>query len=498
MNKSIKYAGIATATLLAVAPAATPLFNGASVLTNTESTAKATYGEAHQEDAYNAFQGTFHDYNSATQADFLYGSTFALLNTNNRYTYSGLFLANGIVRPIHPQYQNWASDLDVTALLNEIIFVVVPANGESASEWKSEMLAAAEHGGSVSYRVVGLAMSSVKDHATWSNQELIKYLKPYELNGKALDKTVTAKTEVQQDEIHAMNVNFETPIDGYVGESKSDFSSNGKYPLVIKDNKGNVVNPQDVTSTFFDGLSLTTVINASQLPKVGKVTQKMTVKFNRNEYRGLFANLKQISVNGVSYQGGMLNKIFDKVNNSITLTRVINTTLNNYTDTKLDGVATVPVLNMGDKNITTTLYDGKEHAIMGRGLGQGTDWYTDTKRVNNATGAVYYRVSTNEWVKASDVSYRDKDKDTNTGDNNGDAALKDVTDLPAGSVVELGGIPGYVYSIFDINGTQSKVRHLASGTTWRTDKKATDANGDTYYRVSSNEWVHQGDGVTLK
>ena len=494
MKKSIKYAGVAATTLLAVAPVAAPAFNGSSVAPTTANTAKATYGTAAQQDAYNAFDATFKDYNNATQADFYWGATATGILEQNRFTYSSTYLSNGILKPLHPQYQSMTNDLDVTALLNEIVFVVVPANGESVSEWKSDMVAAGEHGGSVSYRIVGLAMSDVKDHATWSNQELVKYFKPYELNGNALDKTVTAKTAVQQDEIHAMNINFDTPVDGYVGESKSDFDSNGKYPVTITDNKGNKVDAEDITSTFFNGLDAATIINGTELPKAGTVTQKMTIKFNRNEYKALFADLDQININGNGFSGGLISKVWDKVNNSVTVTRTINVGLDNYTDSSVNGVVTTPVTDMGNPTAVTHLYDGKGNQIVGRALAQGTDWFTDTKRVNNNGGEVMYRVSTNEWVKASDVSYADKT--TDGGDTNTDGSgLTNVTALPAGSVVTLAGPAGFVYTLFGKDGATA-TRGLAGDSAWQTDQKATDANGNTYYRVSTDEWIQQANGVT--
>ena len=437
MKKSVIYSGFAAATLIAVAPVAAPVLNANSVVPTVSKTAQATYSNSVQEDAYNTFDSTFKNYNTATQADFVYGSAFALLNTNNRYTYSAELL-NGILRPLHPQYQSVINDLDVVACLNGIVFVVVPADGQTSSEWQQSMISAGQSGGSVNYRIVGLAASTVKDHATWSNQQLVKYFEPYKLNGHALDKTVYAKTEVSQQKVHAMNIDFDTPVDGYVGQPKTDFGTTGEYPITIKDNLGNKVDPQDVTSTFFNGLDLATIINASTLPKAGTVVQKMTIKFNRNEYNALFNDLNQITINGEEYSGGLLSKVWDKVNNSVTLTRQIDV---------------------------------------------GVDNFTDTKRVNNNTGEVYYRVSTNEWVKASDVSYADKDD--NTGDT---AGLTNITDLPSGSTVSLAGPQGFVYSLYKTDGTTGN-RGLAGDSAWMTDKQATDSNGNTYYRVSTDEWI---------
>ncbi|AKP68068.1 SLAP domain-containing protein [Companilactobacillus ginsenosidimutans] len=493
MKKSIKYAGFAAATLIAAAPVAAPILNATSMAPNTENTAKASFGTSTQEDAYNTFDSTFKNYNSATQLDFVHGATFALLQSQNRLPYSAE-MVNGILRPLHPQYQSSLNDLSVVALLNQIVFVVVPADGQTTSEWQTAMRAAGQHGGQVNYRIVGLAMSDVADHALWSNQQLVKYFEPVKLNGKALDKTVYAKTSVTQQEVHAMNINFETPVDGYVGQSKSDFSTTGKYPITIQDNLGNKVDPQDVTSTFFNGLDLATIINGTTLPKAGKVVQKMTVKFNRNEYNALFNDLDQITINGEEYSGGLLSKVWDKVNNSVTLTRQIDVTLDNYTDKDIKGVVTTPIVNMGDSSIVTHMYDGKGNRISGRALAQGTDWYTDTKRLNNNTGEVMYRVSTNEWVKAADISYADKDTDTDTGDT---AGLTDITNLPANSTVTLDGPAGFVYSLYGSDGKTAS-RGLAGDSAWLADKQAKDSNGNVYYRVSTNEWIMQGTGVTLK
>ncbi|MQS89633.1 SLAP domain-containing protein [Companilactobacillus mishanensis] len=493
MKKSIKYAGIAAATLLVAAPTVAPAFNG-NVATQSQ-TAKASFSTSQQEDAYNAFDATWKDYNTATQLDFAYAGATGF--TNNRLTYGANWL-NSIVKPLHPQYQNYFNDFDSSLALGEVVFVVVPGNGESTSEWKSDMLAAAEHGTTgVSYRIVGLPMSDVKDHATWSNQELVKYFSPVEMNGKALDKTVTAKTEVATQEVHAMNINFDTPVQGYVGEPKSDFDANGKHPITITDNTGATVTPQDVTSTYFKGTDvLGTTLNASQLTTAGTVTQKMTVKFNRNEYAAILNDIDQINVNGQGYQGGLLNKIFDKAHNSVTLTRQINVGLDNYSNSDVNGVVTTPVVDMGNNTIVTHLYDENGTKIVGRALSQGTDWFTDTKRVNNNGGEVMYRVSTNEWVKASDVSYADKTTDTDNGGDNNASGLTDITDLPANSTVSLDGPAGFVYSLFTSDGTAA-TRGLAGLSSWSTDKTAKDAQGNVYYRVSTNEWIQAGSGVTL-
>ncbi|WP_099973946.1 SLAP domain-containing protein [Lactobacillus terrae] len=407
MKKSVKYAGIAAAALLTVAPAVAPVMN-TTVPTQTQ-TAKATFDPATEEDAYNVFDATWKDYNNATQADFAYGAGFALAETNNRLTYSGQWAANGIVKPLHPQYQSVTNDADVTLALNEIVFLVVPPVGMTSSEWQNQMFAAAQHGGSVQYRIVGYSMQTIKDHALWSNQQIVNTFPAYKLNGHSLDKTVTSKTASTQQVSHALNINYATPVNGYVGESKSDFYQGGKYPLTIKNNLGETVNPQDVTSTFFKGTDiLGTTLDASTLPTAGVVTQKMTIKFNRNEYSALLNDMDQITINGQTFaaNSNMFSKVWDKINNTVTVTRQINVTTDNYTDTAIDNIVDTPIVNLSNDTIVTHVYDANGKLIANRALAQGTGWVTDTKRVNNATGQVYYRVATGEYVKAEDVTLR--------------------------------------------------------------------------------------------
>ncbi|WP_099973944.1 hypothetical protein [Lactobacillus terrae] len=294
MKKSIQYAGIAAATLLAVAPLATPMMG--VELPSASQTAKATMDPATELDAYNTFDATFRDYNSSSRADFLKSAVSTAAMTNNRFTYSftGTGLTAGvdildILAPVHPQFQSLSNDGDVTLGLNEIVFLVVPPVGMSTSEWIGQMRAAGQNGGSVQYRIVGFAMQTIKDHALWSNEQIVRDLTPYSLAGKKLDKTVTAKTTSVTQVSHALNINYATPVDGFVGESKSDFYTNGKFPLTIKNNLGETVTPQDVTSTFFKGTDiLGTTLGASTLTTAGVVTQKMTIKFNRTEYSALF------------------------------------------------------------------------------------------------------------------------------------------------------------------------------------------------------------------
>uniref|UniRef100_UPI0019D6B917 SLAP domain-containing protein n=1 Tax=Companilactobacillus metriopterae TaxID=1909267 RepID=UPI0019D6B917 len=219
--------------------------------------------------------------------------------------------------------------------------------------------------------------------------------------------------------------------------------------------------------------------------------QKMTIKFNRNEYSALLNDMDQITINGQNFSGGLLTKVWDKVNNTVTVTRQINVTTDNYTDTAIDDVVDTPIVNLSNDTIVTHVYDANGNQIANRALAQGTGWKTDTKRVNNATGQVYYRVATGEYVKAEDVTLRG----TSTTTPSTGSELTDITDLTGSHTVSL-DTPGFVYPLYTAAGSQAG-RNVAGGTSWITDKTAKDAEGNTYYRVATDEWVMAGNGVNF-
>lgn len=100
-----------------------------------------------------------------------------------------------------------------------------------------------------------------------------------------------------------------------------------------------------------------------------------------------------------------------------------------------------------------------------RSLSSTTDWQVDRKKT--IKGETYYRVSSNEWVKAEHVfEYSSIDEVITTQDK--------------------------VTPLYDSRGKQSVSRSLAGNTSWQTDK-STVINGQKYYRVSTIEWLSAAD-----
>ncbi|WP_125710255.1 hypothetical protein [Companilactobacillus zhongbaensis] len=118
-----------------------------------------------------------------------------------------------------------------------------------------------------------------------------------------------------------------------------------------------------------------------------------------------------------------------------------------------------------DKYAELYAFDPKtdQPTIGNRMLGQFTDWKSDgLKEYANES---YYRVSTNEWVKASQV-YRYENK---TGVLTGRRAISPI-----------------------VNNNTNQIANLPGGTDWAYDRIAflNDQDG-AYYRISGNQFVNE-------
>ncbi|MFC6207921.1 DUF5776 domain-containing protein [Levilactobacillus tongjiangensis] len=71
------------------------------------------------------------------------------------------------------------------------------------------------------------------------------------------------------------------------------------------------------------------------------------------------------------------------------------------------GVVVTGTTPTGD--MVTKLYNNNGGIVEGRGLSENFDIFTDQAMVNLQDGTLYYHVSTNEWVKASDMTVTSKD-----------------------------------------------------------------------------------------
>jgi len=135
------------------------------------------------------------------------------------------------------------------------------------------------------------------------------------------------------------------------------------------------------------------------------------------------------------------------------------TTINTNIKTHISTISTHP-------GTAISLYNQNGKSIKNRALAGDSAWSSD--KVMTLNGNTYYRVATNEWVKASDVyEYITKKGTVKTSQG------------------------GYK-NLFTSKGKKVQSRGLASKTDWATDKVAT-INGQAMYRVATNEWVKAAD-----
>lgn len=115
-------------------------------------------------------------------------------------------------------------------------------------------------------------------------------------------------------------------------------------------------------------------------------------------------------------------------------------------------------------NTIATLFDENGNALKNRALGGDSSWHAD--KLMNLDGVNYLRVATNEWAKLADGL--------------------EVTPLNQNVFTKNDA------RLYQANGQKVTNRALAKNTAWRTDKSAT-INGQTMYRVATNEWVSAND-----
>lgn len=130
------------------------------------------------------------------------------------------------------------------------------------------------------------------------------------------------------------------------------------------------------------------------------------------------------------------------------------------------------------------LYNTNNELIDHRALAANSHWQVDKVRTIN--GEKQYRVSTNEWIKASDVTFI-ANAEVNYS--------MTITPLTQAQQITLDG-DGH-YRLHNSDMEVSDHRALSGGTSWLVDKIGRDAHGGVYYGVSTNEFIKAGDGVNL-
>ncbi|MQS98575.1 MucBP domain-containing protein, partial [Companilactobacillus halodurans] len=117
-----------------------------------------------------------------------------------------------------------------------------------------------------------------------------------------------------------------------------------------------------------------------------------------------------------------------------------------------------------------------------RGLANGTAWKT-AKAVKGVDGETYLLVGVNEYADAKQMDLSDETSSQNLTGVLRTSSSKSIIRLYTNPLAE--------------NGAQLITnRGLAKNTDWKTDIKVV-ANGETYYRVATNEWVKASDAYLV-
>ena len=190
---------------------------------------------------------------------------------------------------------------------------------------------------------------------------------------------------------------------------------------------------------------------------------------------------------------------FDSANGVYTYTRKINVTgdpINKPQENKKPVISDVAVNGIvtvkdGEVSSVAQLYDPNGNVIVDRALPARTSWITGQKRTIN--GVDYYQVSTEEYVKASQVYYKVKTEKSITV--NVITGNIEYTKIPANVFrVTAGGFTS-LWRVSD-DGTSMIVkpdRFVPYHSDWKTAQIAV-VDGQTFYQVSTNEWIRSENG----
>ncbi|WP_057880272.1 SLAP domain-containing protein [Companilactobacillus kimchiensis] len=127
-----------------------------------------------------------------------------------------------------------------------------------------------------------------------------------------------------------------------------------------------------------------------------------------------------------------------------------------------------------------SLNNTEDKTVSDRALAENTAWLTDRSRTDQ-NGNKQYRVSTSEWIDAKYVNFNEMPDS--------------LSDVQSSIGILYADKTKEYYRLYNKDDQLVPDRALGKGTYWKVDQTAHDADGKEYYRVSTNEWVKQVDGI---
>ena len=500
MKKSIKYAGIAAATLLTVAPIAAPVVSQATTAQASEATTPEITND-NITTAVNALKGVMTD---TTYGDNSTNGNYPakLVQDTNYDTKLSVadFLALGMTAGVSSSNAAVLADKNVNATV-KVYAVDAAGNKYSFNNYSALYDSVTSDNGSIKYGYELTNSDKDGDNTTTTKGTFTLTNNNNYSEVKALNLAFTNPLEVAYGS-KTVNTKLSTTIDATVKDQNGDAleldSDNQSAGVLYKSLAGaKAANSSDVYSdaTFGDSdktyyQPVTIVLKDGKLGNSTTTaadgttsTTPVTATTVVNNYIAGKDNYS-VKVNGsVLSATDAKNMLSATAANSLTFIREVHVSENaSWTTEDVKGIVTTK----GDAAYYT-LKDGNNKTITNRALAKNTAWQTNAVRTDQ-NGNKQYRVGADEWIDANNVTFSDK-----ATDNNGEGAYTDVKALN-GKVVTAGP-SGFVYPLFDDNGKQVTNRAVAGDTAWYTDKSAVNADGTTVYHVATGEWL-QGNNVT--
>ncbi|WP_334352023.1 hypothetical protein [Companilactobacillus sp. HBUAS56257] len=480
MKKSIKYAGIAAATLLAVAPVAAPVVSNVTTVqaaTDTNTSAVTDYANQYNYDYTIAA-------NTSAEKAANFGTGIKIADFDSDAFYQQI-VKYGLQNKNVDALTKAGTTVDVAAVTTDGVKV---STLDELNQYLSDKT------------TKGVKLTLTFNYKTSDGADATPIVKNVTVTKAAVEQAVDLKSAA---------ISYDKSTNVAYGTSAADYKLVATANLSVKDNNGNeltnakedTITPsvsQNFYNSYNDAYNGTNGAAVSTFDKENATYyQVVTGTFAADSAfatlltnHALHADQYGLTVNGTTPTGSYTDPTsFQTKTNadgtkSFTLIREIHVGSKeaaSWTTTDTTGVVTTKT----DHSVYTLKNDDNE-TIANRGLAANSAWKTDKVRTN-ANGDKQYRVATGEWIDASDVTYSD-------GTSNSSA----LTDIKAASgVATLTKPAGYVMSLFGDDGNVLD-RGLASGTAWRVDKTAKDAAGNTYYRVATGEWLQAGEGVSFK
>lgn len=507
MKKSIKYAGIAAATLLAVAPVAAPVVSSTTVqaadtdtdyttMTNEAKDFKGQFSDKDSSDAVLAALEAMTVNNTDSTANAGNVSYFGSKNAGNIADVQD----NANVQALMDSVKANISNTTLTSLNTKVYFTATDAKGKTYD------------GTSVGQRPANIAAAMNVDSRMpmtitvhINNDALTSLPAEYQTFSFNLNKS-------DDNELKSINAVYDTPVKVAKNSKTAAATLVDTNSVVLNDQDGNsaAVSNVQFNGTFYSKYSdalesaksenfvpgaagaadqLNDDIKGGEFKTAGTYYQTVTYTAADNSSLANFLTKYaddqtvdsdySIYVNGKKASAG-----YDYVasGQSITFVRAVQVSDSEaeWTVTDNKGVVTTK----SDTPYYTLVNDNGDK-IANRALAKNSAWITDQKRVDQ-NGNTQYRVATGEWIDANNVTFSDK-ATTDEGAYTDEQALN--------GKVTLDGPSSFVYFLYNDNGEQISSRALSGDSAWFTDKKATNAAGVTVYHVATGEWVQAGNGV---